>query len=91
MAMYPRTVTTTTDRLVSYNPRRKSLVIVNIGTATIFVSNDPANVATFGFPLGVGGSIGLTKQEGDEPELEMYAVAVSGSEDVRIMEGIGDE
>lgn len=89
MGMFAAVVDTTERMVVAYNKRRKSLVIENNGTARVFVSQDPANIAADGFPLDPGWSIGLQTVEGDEPELAMYAVASSGTQDVRVVEQFG--
>lgn len=89
MAFFSRTVGTTEIQLTPYNPRRKSLVIFNNGSLTVFISQDPANIAAQGFPLTPGGSAAFVDIEGDEPELAIYAVSTGVGQDMRIVEGYG--
>lgn len=89
MSMFAAVVTTEERMITAYNKRRLSLVIHNNGTARVFVSQDPANIAANGFPLDPGWSIGLQTVEGDEPALPIYGVSSSGSQDVRVVEQYG--
>lgn len=90
MPFRPVTVTTTSEAHVAYNRERRSLQVFNNGTAEIQLSQNPSNVATDGTPLIPGAVAVLLRSDGDEPELAMYMVADSGSQDVRIVEGLGD-
>tara|TARA_Y100000310_G_scaffold335926_1_gene419171 strand:- start:2644 stop:2871 length:228 start_codon:yes stop_codon:yes gene_type:complete len=63
---------------------------VNNGSVTITISQDEGNIAAQGFPLTAGGGATLNRRQGDEPELALFAVADSGSQNVRIHEGLGD-
>lgn len=91
MAFRGETVTTTTGPIASYNKRRRSLGIFNRGNVVIFVSQDQGNIATDGWPIeGGAGAVFLT-EDGDLPELQMFAIADSGSQNIRIQEGFGEE
>lgn len=89
MAYRAVTVDTTTREIIPYRADRTSLVMLNNGTDDIYISNDPQNVATNGFRVGPGVVVSLTVADGDEPELAIWAVASSGSQDVRIIEQYG--
>jgi hypothetical protein len=82
-------VGTSTVLLVPYHHKRKSLVILNNGTADVYISNDPLEVSTRGLKLAPGVAVSETVAEGDEPYLQIYAEAVTGTQDVRIIEGYG--
>ena len=80
-------VGTEIKQLVSYNPKRLSLVIYNFGTDRIFISDNPTNVLDEGFPLEAGASISFHKAFGDRPEVALWGIAASGCQDIRIVEG----
>ena len=89
MSFKPVTVTTTIEPVVTYNPKRKGLALFNNGTVTVFVSQDPSNVASDGFPVAASVAIIFSSEDDDEPELALYAVTESGSADCRVQESIG--
>lgn len=83
------TATTTATKAASFNPARRSLSILNNGAANLFFSQDPTGLSTQGFILGASQEVTLTREEGDEPELDLYVQASAGSIDVRVQEAVG--
>jgi hypothetical protein len=79
-------VPTTVVQLASYNPRRTAIVIINNGTATVYISDNQADVSTQGFPLASGASFSLIKADGDDPTVALYGVASTGTQDIRVAE-----
>jgi len=82
-------VGTQPTQLASYNPRRKSITILNYGSVTLFISNDQVDILTKGYPIAPGSGVTLVDFEGDQPELALWGQVESGSTDVRIHEGFG--
>lgn len=83
------TVTPGGVELAGWNPRRRSLSLaVNTGGPINF-SHDRANILASGLPLTTGQVVTLTREEGDEPELPVYADIAAGSADVRVQESVG--
>jgi len=82
-------VSTSIVQVVPYNDRRLSLSFWNNGSATVFISVDPSNVAAQGFPMPTGAGLTFLQLDGDEPWLAYFAIADSGTQDVRISEGYG--
>ncbi len=71
------------------NRRRRTLSVANNGGGTAFLSQDPSNVLAFGFPIGVGQVITLTREDGDEPDLPLYGDTAAASIDLRVQESVG--
>lgn len=91
MPSFVITVTTTPKPLVSYNSRRRSLGIFNLGTTdTVFVGQNSKSVAVDGYPILVNTGLALIRRDGDEPELDFYIQADSGTQEVRVYEGLGN-
>ena len=88
MSFKPVTVTTDIEPVVTYNPRRFGVALFNNGTDTVYVSQDPLNVVTDGFPVSSGVVVILSEEDDDEPEMALYAVTSSGSSNCRVQESI---
>jgi len=82
------TVTTTPTVIASYNPRRISLTIVNVGNNDVYISIDPQNIIANGFPIPSGMILTLTREDGDKAEYAFYAQTLTGSSELRIQEGV---
>lgn len=91
MAYYPFDATTTPRLAVPYNPKRKSLSVYNLGSATVFASQNARDPATDGWPIVANSHITLLRQDGDNPEYRLYLEAASGTQNCRIQEGTGLE
>lgn len=91
MSFKPVTVTTVVESVVDWNPRRRGIAFFNNGSATVFVSQDETNVAADGFPVAPGVTILFSSDEHDEPEMALFAVADSGSQNCRVQESVGRE
>lgn len=83
------TVTTGVTELAGDNRRRRTLTVANAGAATFFFSQDPSNILAAGFPLGVGQVVSLTREDGDEPDLPLFAQVSAGTVDARVQESVG--
>lgn len=87
MAMFAVSVGVTPTLIVPYQEKRKSLVIMNNDpVATVYISNDQANILTQGFPLPPGATYAVTLDDGDEPFLQVYGQS-SAVVDIRVIEG----
>jgi len=82
-------VGTVAVQVVPYNPKRTCLSIMNNGDAKVYVSQDPQKILQEGFPLDPGRYISLIKALGDDPTIEIWAQAETGTQDVRIEEEFG--
>jgi hypothetical protein len=82
------TVSTTPTVIASYNPRRISLTIVNVGNNDVYVSIDPQNIVTNGFPISPGMILTLVREDGDKAEYAFYAQTLTGKSELRIQEGV---
>lgn len=89
MAFRQEDVGTITLQILSWNSRRKVVTILNNGTDFITIHDSRANVAANGFPVIAGEVVTFTVEDGDDPRLQLYAVANSGTQDIRIYEGFG--
>ena len=78
---YHLTVTTKAMKLVTENPTRKGLLVYNNGTAKVFILSSPALGKEDGIPVAVG-----TSYSNDDCYGELWIVADSGSQDVRVEE-----
>jgi hypothetical protein len=77
-----------TTILASYNPRRVSLTIINMGNYTVYISEDPQKITEEGFPLLPGTYITLAREDGDASEKAYYSICPEGEVELRIEEGI---
>jgi hypothetical protein len=82
------TVTTNPTVIASYNPRRISLTIVNVGNNDVYISIDPQNIVANGFPLSPGMILTLVREDGDKAEYAFYAQTLTGTAELRIQEGV---
>ena len=87
MPMKRVSVTTAVTEIAEYNPRRVSLAIHNDGTDRVFLSNDAVDVSGQGWPLDPGVMVSFSVADGDQPWLQLFAVANSGTQPLRIYEG----
>lgn len=91
MGFYSKSIGTGETMLTPYDAKRTSVSIINLGAARVFVSQDPANIASQGWPLDPGWGLGLSVLEGDEPDLALYAVSEVGTNDLRVVEQRGQD
>lgn len=84
-------VGTTPTLVLSFNPRRVCWTIKNYSGSTAFISENPANIVSEGFPLGVGEFISYIKKDGDSPEYAIYAQTESGTAELRVQESFSEE
>jgi len=84
------TIGTTTVKICSYNPKRRSITIYNQGSGTLYISQDPTRVFVDGFPVPNSAVVTLLKEDGDQPELDLYGMADKPSTVIRIQEGFGE-
>ncbi len=82
-------VSTTPIQLVPENPKRTVLAIANVGNYVCYVSVDPANITSQGFPVGPGTYVAWKKVDGDHPELMLFAQATADTE-IRLWEDWSD-
>lgn len=84
-------VNTTVTRIIPSNPRRTSLVIRNIGDYNIYLGTDNQVTTTNGFKIAPGNIVSFSKDFGDNPELEFYAIAESGASRIAYLEQVKKE
>lgn len=82
------TVRTTVSKILAYNPKRITAVIMNIGSQTVYISQDPRYVEVNGFPIYPTATVMLDKLDGDKPELDLYGRTTTGSTILAIEEGL---
>lgn len=70
----------TASALVADNFGRVALKIANLGSASVFLGGDDQVTAGTGFPVRAGETIVI------ETTSEVWAVAASGTQDVRVLE-----
>lgn len=87
MPMFTVVVPTTVVEILPYNDRRISLAFSNVGANRAFLSNDPTNVDSNGFPIDPGQSLSFTVTDGDEPQWQWWAIATGGPTSLRVYEG----
>jgi hypothetical protein len=87
MAFRSVSVLTTVTKIAAFEPRRKSLTLVNIGTERMFISHDELSVATEGFPIDPGVSASFSENDGDDPRLALFGQTTTTVVDVRVQEG----
>ena len=88
MAWRAEVVGTTIKQIASYNDKRVSIQVLNVGDYEVYVSQNPTNVLEEGFPIYPLESLELNVNDGDEPRYALYAIAKSGEQELRIYEGI---
>lgn len=88
MPFFKVVVTTQPTRILPFNPRRKTVTIINLGDYRIFISQNPTNIISEGFPIYPLEGITLDEEDGDEPEYALYAQTETGEVDVRVQEGV---
>jgi hypothetical protein len=86
MAFRSAKVSTEPTPIASYNPERLCLVLVNVGTPTVYFSDDPQNILTKGFPVPQGTVVSLIALLGDATQRAYYAQVASGEGELRIIE-----
>ncbi len=91
MAYRPVTVGTTPTQLAGQDLKRRSISLFNNSSVDVFFSQNQSVSTGTGFVLKAGSSVTLTREEGDEPELPLYAVVVAGTADLRVQDGSPDE
>lgn len=85
---YAATVTTTVERHIDYSEERTVINITNNGTATIYIGVDASMTTSNGYPLQAG-QTAIIRKPADDPRLNYFMVADSGSQNIRIWEGYG--
>jgi len=78
---FPLTVTTAVMELVQENPTRKGLLVVNLGSNTVYILSAQNLKYTDGIPVTNGGSYSNDNCYG-----AYWIVAATGSNDVRVEE-----
>lgn len=91
MAFRKVTATTAPTLVLSYNPKRTCWTIKNYSGSTAFISENPTDITTTGFPLGVGEYISYIRKDGDRPEYAIWAQCETGSADLRVQESFEEE
>jgi len=81
------TVTTTPTMIWGYNRKRRSGALFNNGAQAVFISQNQAAITAEGFPIPAGAGATLHREEGDQPELTLWAQVASGTADIRVQEG----
>jgi hypothetical protein len=87
MPMRAVTVTTSVTEIADYNPQRVAFALQNNGTVRVFVSHDPINVLTQGWPVDPGVMLSFSVADGDQPWLRFFAQTATGTAELRIYEG----
>ena len=82
------TVGYTVSKILAYNPKRITAVIMNMGDRTVYISQDPKYVELNGFPIFPTATVMLDKLDGDKPELDLYARTATGETTLAIEEGL---
>jgi hypothetical protein len=75
------TVTTAVQKLVGKNSTRTGLLVYNNGTATVYILSAQNLTSADGIPVAAGASY-----ENNETTAELWIVAASGSQNVRVEE-----
>jgi len=83
------TVTTTVTRIVDYSSKRTVVMIYNNSSVVIYVGVGKGLTTQNGFPIAPNQGAVFAREFGDDPTLSYYAVAESGTADVRVWEGFG--
>jgi hypothetical protein len=83
-------VSTSVVQIVPYNEARTTLLIRVESGGPCFISNDPMDVQTKGYPLYSGEYISFLRRDGDIPEFELFAVSPTTTTVLKIIEGYGE-
>lgn len=78
---FPLTVTTTPQKLVSKNPTRTGLLVYNNGSVAVYIISAQNLTSSDGIPVAAGASY-----DNDDTTAELWIVAASGSQNVRVEE-----
>lgn len=84
------TVASVVLRIADWAGLRSSLTIYNNSTNVVYLGSDESLTTSNGMPLPVGMGIVFAREYGDDPSQAVYAVAASGSNNVRLWEGFGE-
>jgi len=80
------TVGTTAVRAVNYDPDRTSLIVFDLGAATIYYGFNAEVTTATGIPIGASNNIVFAFQFGDDPTVERWLISGSAGNDIRIGE-----
>jgi len=83
-------VSSETIQIVPYNEARTTLLIRVESGGPCYISNDPKDVQTKGYPLNTGEYISFLRRDGDIPEFELFAVSPTATTVLKIIEGYGE-
>lgn len=64
--------------------------VFNTGTDTVFIGQNVVGLTTTGIPCLAQQGLIFNRLDGDEPELDYFVVANSGTQNLRVFEGLGD-
>ena len=79
------TVTTTATRLLTANTARTSFLMVNNGSASVFIGENNTVTTSNGLPIASGGQ--LAEDRGVRLYLgDVFGIVASGTEDMRVWE-----
>ncbi len=87
MAFRQVNVDATVRKLAAFEPKRRTLSLVNLGTARLFVSYDEQNIIAEGFPVDPGVMLSFSEIDGDDARLALFGQTAGTSDDVRVEEG----
>lgn len=93
MVARPRaeTVTTTALQLISYDPKRTSLMIYNAHTAQVFQGVDNSLTTTNGMPVPAGAFLIYSRDTGDDPRIARFFILAAATGPIRVSEEYGAE
>lgn len=91
MVSRPRVETVGTEpfRIIDWSPERTAVVINNNGTEVLSLGVDVDLTTATGFPIQTGQVIVFSREFGDDPTLERWAISGAAGQNVRIMEEYG--
>ena len=76
-----------TVQILSFNPKRVSVIIFNVGNADVWLNENQEDPVLVGIPVPAGGCLILKKAEGDKPERMLYGRCANGlTTELRIWE-----
>ncbi len=76
-------------RPVDFAQGRSSVTIINNGTETIFLGYDESLTIGNGLPMKAGQAFVFSRDFSDDPELAIYAISTSTTNDIRVLEAFG--
>jgi len=82
------TVSTTNQKLLEVNPKRKAVLIFNNGVVTVELLDSPKGIFGQGIPIKTGTPY---KNDHFNPQGEYYIICETGTVDIRIEETIQNE